>query len=43
VLPGRVLHDWLHAASLPATMTGEALLHELNGVHRPRPARYAPP
>ena len=36
---GRDLRDWLHAASLPATMTGEAVLHELSGIRRARPVR----
>jgi len=34
---GRDLRDWLHAASLPALMTGEAVLHEPGGI-RPSPA-----
>jgi hypothetical protein len=41
--PGRDLRDWLHATSLPATMTGEAVLRELSGIRPARPARYAPP
>ena len=40
---GRDLRDWLHAASLPATITGEAVLHELSGIRQARPVRYRPP
>ena len=40
---GRDLRDWLHAASLPALMTGEAVRHEAGGIRPARPARYGTP
>ena len=40
---GRDLRDWLHAASLPAIMPGEAVLRELSGIPRARLVRCRPP